>query len=420
MSERKTKERSGSATLGTKLRGFRDDKGWSLREVAARAGVNHGYLSLLERGEVAEPAPSMLHKLAEGYSLPFIVLMGWAGYIESDETNLTTNQVRALSYLGDDISDDELEAVRAVIEVIRNRGAMYAAEGSAFDAALDANDRAQIRQHVIALLRKADCLHQIPTPLDQVMQVSRLVMAGEIQLEPEERRILRRRFGDLVDSVMNRLQGAIHFRSNEIFIRPELHELKRRFVLAHEVGHSILPWQRDVNAYLDDAQRLSPDVRISYERQANQAAIDILAQGMSLVKELDDSKFSALLLSEASDRYQISLQAMFRYAVEETHQQAATVIRFRRQGYVGPPHVYCSTTFSSQFGLQGAGLPSELDQAIVAAARTGLPRTCPILDRNGAVTTINVDVLDTPYARLALLVPAKSERRRLASILRAG
>ena len=53
--------------FGDRLRQLREKSGRSLRDVATKAGLNHGYLSQLERGEIAEPAPSVLHKLAAGY-----------------------------------------------------------------------------------------------------------------------------------------------------------------------------------------------------------------------------------------------------------------------------------------------------------------------------------------------------------------
>jgi transcriptional regulator with XRE-family HTH domain len=100
--------------LGPRLRELRGDR--SLRDVAKQAGVNHGYLSQLERGEITAPAPAILQRLAKGYGVPFPVLMNWAGYMES---GLSANQERALSYLGSDVSDDELELVRAFLDAIR-------------------------------------------------------------------------------------------------------------------------------------------------------------------------------------------------------------------------------------------------------------------------------------------------------------
>jgi transcriptional regulator with XRE-family HTH domain len=105
--------------LGSRLRELRTEKGLGLREVAARADVNHGYLSQLERGEVAQPAPAILQKLAKAYGASFPVLMEWAGYIQA---GLSIGDQRALSYLGDlrDASDEELKALRAVLDAMRS------------------------------------------------------------------------------------------------------------------------------------------------------------------------------------------------------------------------------------------------------------------------------------------------------------
>src|SRR5713226_5179982 len=90
--------------LGPRLREIRESRDWSLRDVAARAKINHGYLSQLERGEIAEPGPSMLHKVATGYGVPFSVIMEWGGYVEPAGKGLTPNQALALSYLGENPS----------------------------------------------------------------------------------------------------------------------------------------------------------------------------------------------------------------------------------------------------------------------------------------------------------------------------
>src|ERR1700733_409719 len=65
--------------LGERLRAIRTERGLSLREVERRSGVNSGYLSQLERNEIANPTPSVLQKVARAYDEPFTVLMRWAG-----------------------------------------------------------------------------------------------------------------------------------------------------------------------------------------------------------------------------------------------------------------------------------------------------------------------------------------------------
>lgn len=412
-----------SGSFGARLREIRTEKGLSLREVASRADVNHGYLSQLERGEIAQPAPSILHKLAEGYGEPFAVLMRWAGYIEDDQQGLSPNQTRALSYLGDDVSDQELEAIRAVLDAIRARRATFAYPAT-LDGELDPEEIERIRRHVLLLLRKADADGVIPTPIDEVMAVARLVSAGEVTLEPEERSQLRRVFGSLVDRVLGRLQGAIHFRSREVWVKPDLYPLRKRFVYSHEIGHDVLPWHRELFAYLDDEARLRPDVRARYEREANQAAIELLAQGDRLRQEADDSPLTMQLVSDLSDRFAISLQATARRIVEETRQECALALAFRGSisGTPMPAHLYCSLAFEQRFRWKATAAATSLVQQAVRAVYHGQPcEPLLTLDAHGRAATLDTDSAMTPRAILVLFRPRRTDMRsrsRLRVLLR--
>ena len=386
--------------------------------MAAKAGVNHGYLSQLERGDVAEPAPSMLHKVAKGYDVPFSVLMRWAGYIEADENSLTANQEIALRYLGDDVSDEELEAVRAVMDVLRSRRSSFGAEAECLDGYLAVDEREAIRAQVLMLLRRADAIDVYPTPLDRVMEVARLVAAGEITLDEAEKRQLRKRFGSLVDKVLHQLQGVIHLKAREVWVHPDLPTLRRRFVTAHEIGHDVLPWQREL-AYIDDDKRLRDDVRFRFEREANQAAIELLAQGDALRGEADDSPLSLSALAKLSDKYQISLQAIARRVTEETRQDAAMAIRFRsRTGGIGPYHVYCSPTFQSRFGWATSSLPPEARHGARNAARTTAAADFLVADLSTTFVQVTVETVETRYAFIALFTPVAAIRgfRRLLHV----
>jgi len=378
--------------LGPKLRAHRGER--SLREVAKQANVNHGYLSQLERGEIAEPAPAILQRLATGYGLPFPVLMGWAGYIES---GISPNQERALSYLGEDVSDEELRLMRAFLDALRGSAPFHSLDGD-----LTGDDITRIRSYTNALLRKADAVGLIPTPIDSVMQVAQLVSTGEITLDPRERLKLRDRFGDLVDQVAKRLQGVIHFGSREIWINPEMYPLRQRFVLCHEIGHYALPEHRETFAYLDDETRLRADVRDLFERQANQASIELLAQGDHLRQEADDTPITLDLVDQLAKRYEISMQAAARRIVEESRQACALAVAFRGSatGMLMPHHLYCSRTFEERFRWKATQSASAT--IIQTLAQRGPHEPMLTADANGRAAIITMDRLSTPRAVLAL------------------
>jgi transcriptional regulator with XRE-family HTH domain len=410
-----SKERPTSG-LGAQLREFRDGLGLSLRDVASRAGINHGYLSQLERGEIAEPGPSMLHRVATGYGVDFTIVMEWAGYITPTAEPTSPNKALALSYIGDNPTLEELKAVDAMLKAIRSRGATFMSRPAVLDAPLGFEERQLIRSQALALLQRADVLGTIPTPLEQLMEVAGLVAAGEIALTDEEKRDLRKVFGSLVDLVVGKVRGAIHMRAREVWVQPDLPHAKKRFVTAHELGHDILPSAHQL-ANLDDERSLSPKALLLSEREANQAAIEILAQGDGLRKVADDSALSTTLLSQLSASFQISLQATARYVVEETHREAAATIRFRSAstGNVGPAHLYSSRTFDTRFAWPGFP-PTAATAAASQSLKSGTPITCSTVDLAREVVSLRVETIDAQYSLITLFTPIRT-KPRLLSIL---
>ena len=78
-------------SLGTYLKQVRANRQLSLRDVQQLAKdkrlgaeLSSGYLSMLERGEVKEPSPRILHTLASVYEVDYIDLMRRAKYIPNE------------------------------------------------------------------------------------------------------------------------------------------------------------------------------------------------------------------------------------------------------------------------------------------------------------------------------------------------
>lgn len=411
-------------TLGSRLRELRSQKKLSLREVERLSGVNSGYLSQLERDEIASPGPSTLQKLAATYEEPLSVLMLWAGYIEEDPGELAPNAKRALSMLGDDITDDELRVIKTVLDTLRNK-AGYGALLHRTDRPLTLEDRKAIRNHAVALLREIDALRGAePVDLEAAYATAKLVQVGAIELTPDERRGLRQRFGDLVDGALKRLLGVLHTDSGQVYVKADLHALKRRFVLGHEAGHAVLPDHQAVFAHLDDKHRLTPEFNDLLERQANQFAVELLAKGDRLREQFDDSTAHARLIGDLSDDYLISRQAVARRVAEESRQEIAVAMSWRAfagQGHLMPPKLYCSPAFEERMRWKSGRAPTEEIRSAVqlAASSTAAP---PIImtDTRGRPTEIAVEGLDALYAVITLFrcEPFSSSVRRLGSFLR--
>jgi HTH-type transcriptional regulator, competence development regulator len=406
-------------TLGERLRASREARGISLREMERRSGINSGYLSQLERNEIAQPTPSVLNRIAEPYGEPVEVLMEWAGYISADPKGISPNQKRALNFIPDDISERELEALRAVLDALRGEdtSANSFLRPHRYDIQLQGDERRVIKATASALLRTMDADRSSEAvDLEATLAVAKLVEAGKIELDLNQKKKLRERFGGLVDWALKNLQGMVNLDSGEVFVQPGLHEMRRRFVLAHEIGHAALEDHRVIFAHLDDKKRLNPEYADQLECQANQFSIELLAKGDRMRQEFDGSPPSIAGLKRVTDQFQISRQAGARRIAEETEQECAIAIAWRANSghgplYLGGYRVWTSASFERRFRWRTSGHPADQIKAALLSISSGAV-AAPFIAEDAAElqTTIAVDGFDGHFAVLAMLVP---ERRPL-------
>lgn len=397
--------------FGERLAQVRKQRGESLRDIEGRSGLNNGYLSQLENGKIVHPGPSILQKVAKGYELRFEDVLQWAGYVAGPEDPVSPKQAVALSTVSalGEPSDEELKALQAIVGVLQsNRTATYSAPS---DLPLDDQTIAEIRRYAFAVLREADALGRKPTPLEDIQEAARLVVAGELTLDAKDRARLFERFGGWVNLAWKRLQGTFDFRTSEIWVAPDLHSMKRRFVVSHEIGHAILPAHKKTFAYVDDFTRLPPHARDAYEREANQAAVEILLQGGRATEEFDSSPPTLKQICRLSDAFGASVISTARYTVESSRRALAVVIAHHKQGEgLGPTHIYASRRFESMFGWQAGHAPwKEIHTALQTAHDCGQD-TWVIENLRKEPRVAGAQKMDTGYTAIVLVVPESRAR----------
>ena len=80
-----------SLTLGSFIRSAREAKNLRLRDVEREVGVSNAYLSQLETGQIKEPSPNILFKLAGLYEIDYAEVMTLAGYPTPKATRRETS-----------------------------------------------------------------------------------------------------------------------------------------------------------------------------------------------------------------------------------------------------------------------------------------------------------------------------------------
>ena len=110
-------------SIGEYLRRMRSDRQLSLRDVQQLAKEQHlgaelssGYLSMLERNEVKEPSPRILHSLAAIYEIDYIDLMRRASYIPPEVDTFGPPPAVAAFRGASQLSKEQQERVQRMID----------------------------------------------------------------------------------------------------------------------------------------------------------------------------------------------------------------------------------------------------------------------------------------------------------------
>jgi len=324
---------------------------------------------------------------------------------------VSPNAQRALSVLGEDFSDEELKAMKAVLDVLRNRSAAGFSAPHRSDLVLPQEHLTEIRQHALGVLRELDAVRTPePVEIDDALVVAKLVRAGAIELTLEEKKRLWPRFKEMVDWAVHQFQGIVHLDRGEVYINETLYEQKRRFVEGHEIGHAVLPDHKAAYAHLEDKQRLTDEFNDLLERQANQFSIELLGKGDLLREQFDGSKPSLRRMEELGLRYSISLQAAARQLAEQSRQECAVAIAWRskegeRRLLTHFMKVWCSPSFEERFHWSAGLYPrEELQQRLEAVSHATEPSPLVISDKRGPVELAS-EGLDRHYAVLLLVRP---------------
>lgn len=108
-----------SSPLGDQLRSVRDVRGLSLKAVATPAEISTAYLQKLESGDVRQPSPNILHRLAGVLDIPYATLMELAGYVMPGAEGATGADAFDHALSSENLTEAERRAVAAFIRHLR-------------------------------------------------------------------------------------------------------------------------------------------------------------------------------------------------------------------------------------------------------------------------------------------------------------
>jgi hypothetical protein len=282
-----------------------------------------------------------------------------------------------------------------------------------------------IRRAAEKLLLKADVHGRLPTPVDDIIAAAGLVEPEHSLLSdfilaqaPAHLRSKIRKLRFKVRAVLDRSAREIH-------IDPSLHIRGQvAFKKLHEVGHDICPWQRDPG-YADDDETLSWSTDQRVEREANQAAAELLFQGTLFQDMAAQYEIGIAAILDMAALIGSSGHAAFRRFVE-THRWALAGVVMDVSPCSRDPLMYqrhevvSSTAWDQRFGslrcwptyLQPVPYSFISLGPEVAATRSVRGGTFRHPDLRNEQVDLKVEAYSNSYKLFALLWVPRKERLR--------
>jgi hypothetical protein len=195
------------------------------------------------------------------------------------------------------------------------------------DSSLDDSRRARVRKEALKMLIETGALGRFPTPVDEVLSVAKLEVVPEDLADlPFLDRMRSKALGSL-KRALSKVLGIFDVKAGLVFIDHTVKVVKQTFLKLHEVGHSFLPWQRDVYSVIEDCEgTLEPKTADLFDREANLFATEVLFQLDGFIQETADSPFGIKVPLDLAGKYGASAYAAIRQYVAKNHRACAVVV----------------------------------------------------------------------------------------------
>ena len=198
------------------------------------------------------------------------------------------------------------------------------------DSTLTPVQLARIRKEAERALQQAEAFGVLPTPIDEIMRVARVVEVEEDIHSPSFIAWMMakaEKTGQAIRRALSKVMGLFHASEGLIFIDRTLMMVKQRFVRLHESAHGFLPWQRPMYSLVQDGDNaLDPDTADLFDREANTFASEVLFQLDTFRDQAEAMPFDILTPVRLAKKFNASNYAAIRQYVSKNHRTCAVVV----------------------------------------------------------------------------------------------
>lgn len=310
--------------LSELLKALRKLKGYTLMDVEKATGISNAYLSQMENRKIKTPSAGFLYKLAKVYDVPYEMLMKAAGYIDTTED--VSNRLLGLAFSKTgNLSPDEVDKVYQFVTFLRE-SKPRANKGQKVRPISIANVHLELKKYASDIIGKAGLQKITPIPLEEILKITKLEKQGEEDLYAVVEDIYKKT-GNWISSGLQKIMGMFDFTNKTVYVSPDIHKKKDRFVTLHEISHQVIPWHKEL-FYADDKYTLSFEADKKIEAEANELAAHFLFGVDRFTKEAADYTLSLAAAKILAEKYDSSYHSAFRRYVE-THDKPCALVIYR-------------------------------------------------------------------------------------------
>ena len=282
-----------------------------------------------------------------------------------------------------------------------------------------------IQKQAKKALEAADAIGRFPTPIDDVMEAARVIVADEAVLDDSFLRRVRRKARSALRRALSKVIGLLDAVARIVYIDQTILVVKQTFLKLHEVAHAVLPWQRDIYCAIEDCEKtLDPDISEAFDREASVFASEVLFQLDGFTKQVADLPFEIGVPLKYSRKYGASVYATIRRYVSTHHSSCAVLvidppIPKEGNGFIAPlRRVVPSESFVMSFGkaLQWPDQFTPDDQIgamLPIGRKMSRPRGISLRDCNGNLHECVAEAFATKYHVFVLVHSVKTLNRMI-------
>ncbi len=191
---------------------------------------------------------------------------------------------------------------------------------------IENHTKKDIEKISLDILRNSKSIDIFPTPINKIIEYSELIVREDIDISQIHENYLEKG-SDILKRALSKVRGLLDRSRKTIYLDLSQMETRRSFVKLHEVGHDVLPWQKNIHTFLeDDDTSLGEKTNEEFESEANFFASATLFQHDRFIDELNKYDLSINTSMQLAKHFGASIHATLRRYVEFSKNRCALIV----------------------------------------------------------------------------------------------